>query len=257
MIKDREQNPIIGDTIRLRLFSYSSNTRAEVYEVECVRIYFLDQDQRSEDNPDGRILMDTIPGTDVDNPSTGEYLVSLVTSETSYRVGSYIDRWEVKFEPQDARSGIIENNFTIYRDLWYTSSKPIIYDMGFTFAPYKMVQGTKKHLRVDVDVYAPDNSTIDNYYYYLNTLADIQIKIVQDDGDGYDPDVPANNIILNWTSVQWREGTSGYYLLDTSVDPRPSRAGEPLGTGIYLVQFKAGLGENVYLSQNFRLQIYT
>lgn len=257
MIKERTQNPVLGDTINLRLFSYSSNTLSDVYRVKSVKIFYLDHDQRTENNPDGRVLIRTVAEPDIQNPSDGEYLLPLITNETEFRVGSYIDRWEILFEDTDNRDGVIENSFHIYRDLWYTSEKPIIYDIGFNFQPYRLVQGCRKHLRVDLEIFAPEEDIIDKYYYYLLTLADIQLRIVQDEGVGYEEVETDKNVVLNWTTVDFRENTTGYYRIDTSADPRPHRAGKPWGTGIYLVQFRATLGGNLYLSQKFRIQIYS
>lgn len=38
-IKERYQNPVVGDTIRLRLFFYNSNNFADVNTIDQVAIY--------------------------------------------------------------------------------------------------------------------------------------------------------------------------------------------------------------------------
>lgn len=257
MIRERYQRPVLGDTVKLKILVYSSNQKANAHQVLGVTIFYLDIDQRSEGNPDGRIEVAAVLPANISNDAPGEYSVDLELNQVDFRIGDYVDRWEFLFEDADNYPGIIENDFTVYRDLWYTSPKPLIYELGFNLSPNKIVQGTRKYLRVDLDVYAPDASTREAYYYSLATMADVHISIVQDEGEGYDPQVPGNNTIVNWSPVQFREDNSGYYLLDTSVDPRPQMNGAAMPNGIYLVQFRAGLGETLHLSPRFHLQIYS
>ena len=74
-IKERLQNPNCGDTIKLRLFSYNSNNRANLTSVNSINIYLLDANQMTSSNPDGRMLIQTINSEDVILESTGSYLV--------------------------------------------------------------------------------------------------------------------------------------------------------------------------------------
>jgi hypothetical protein len=60
--RERTQNPVVGDTIKLRLFVYNSNQRRDVFGVNDVNIYYLDPELVSEDNLDGRRLIQSIPG---------------------------------------------------------------------------------------------------------------------------------------------------------------------------------------------------
>ncbi len=256
MIRERYQNPIVGDTVRLKSFIYNSNVKDNVSSISSIDVFFLDPDRISPSNPDGRILMASFSSAQVSNPSIGEYYVDLVTNGSDFRVGSYIDRWNIVFESTDQNPGVIENKFNLYRDLWYVSPEPIIYELGFDYEPHKIFRLSKKYIRVDIEVYAPDEDIKANYYYYLLTLSQIYVRIVQDEGDGYDPVDTSKNVLYDWSLVHYRETTRGYYLLDTTVDPRPWRLNQPWGLGIYLVQFKANLGETIQLSPQFRLQIY-
>jgi len=60
--RERTQNPVIGDSVKLRLFVYNSNQRRDVFGVNKVDIYYLDPELVAEDNPDGRRLIESIPG---------------------------------------------------------------------------------------------------------------------------------------------------------------------------------------------------
>lgn len=61
-LRERTQNPVIGDTVKLRLYVYNSNHRQDVHKVKKVDIYYLDPELVSETNLDGRRLVETIPG---------------------------------------------------------------------------------------------------------------------------------------------------------------------------------------------------
>lgn len=256
MIRERRENPVIGDTINLRVFTYSSNSRADIYQMDSVNIYYLDKEQATEANPEGRVHITSIPANQIFHPSQGEYQVVLKTNPVDYRVGTYIDRWEGLFEIDDSRPGVIENYFNIYRDLWYTSPIPLVYEIGFVYSPTKILSGSKKYIRTDIEIYTRDKSIVEQYYYYLRGLQSIQFRLTLDEGPDYDPVVSENNIIQDWAPMSFAEDRTAYFLLDTSIDPRPSRSGRPLPLGIYLIQFKAALGETVHLSPKFRLQIY-
>ena len=65
MIKERNQNLVVGDNVALRLFTYNSNHRQNVNNVEKIEIFYLDDYSRTEENPEGRILIKTIEGSNV------------------------------------------------------------------------------------------------------------------------------------------------------------------------------------------------
>jgi hypothetical protein len=58
MAKERYQNPTVGDQINLRLFTYNSNNRRNVEEIQKVEIFVLDSSEISATNPDGLRLIE-------------------------------------------------------------------------------------------------------------------------------------------------------------------------------------------------------
>lgn len=132
MAKERNQNPVIGDNVNLKLFFYNSNNFASVYNISEINVYYLDPDAISCTNLEGRTLIETIPGTNVSNPQTGEYLLDLYLNPLLYTgTGRYIDSWIVTLESTDTIPTTFEQLFTIYPDLWYVSPIPIVYDFSF------------------------------------------------------------------------------------------------------------------------------
>jgi len=51
--KERNQNPVVGDELTLRLFTYNSNHRRPVDLVEKVEVFRIDPSCADEDNPEG------------------------------------------------------------------------------------------------------------------------------------------------------------------------------------------------------------
>lgn len=76
-LKTRYQNPVIDDTVKLQLFAYNSNNYANFAAVNMVEIYYLDRNARTQANPEGRVLVETIMPASVINPQTGEYYIDL------------------------------------------------------------------------------------------------------------------------------------------------------------------------------------
>ena len=68
--KERGQNPVVGDTVNLKLFTYNSNNRIDIAEVSKVDIYFLDPEERTAANPDGRRLVETFESEDITRTDT-------------------------------------------------------------------------------------------------------------------------------------------------------------------------------------------
>ena len=108
--KERYQNPVINDNIKLRLLAYNSNQKANFESIEKVEIYFLDPTEVSESNPRGLRLVRTINGTDVSNTDVGSYITSFVAEPLLYTIGKYVDIWYVTV---DGESATVENNFEI------------------------------------------------------------------------------------------------------------------------------------------------
>lgn len=257
MFRERGQNPVLGDTINLRSFLYNSNQPSDPYQITRVLVYFLDPQMRSKSNPEGRILVETIPAEGIQRVESGHYLAQLATNETAFQIGSYIDHWEIQYEETDLRLGVVENSFKIYSDLWVSSPLPLVHDIGFEFSPFKFVSGSKKYLRVDVSPKVPSKDILENYYFYLNNIADLHIHIELVEGEGYDRLNPIKNILVNWASITYRDGLTGYYLLDSTIDPRPQSNGAPWPVGIYNVSFRSALGETVHLSRPYKMQIFS
>lgn len=69
--KERMQNPTCNDTIRLRLFSYNSNNRADLQSVDRVDIYTIDPNAVTALNPDGRRLVETFQSASIVSEGTG------------------------------------------------------------------------------------------------------------------------------------------------------------------------------------------
>ena len=86
-LKERLQNPTCNDTIRLRLFSYNSNNRANLQDIQKVDIYTLDPNEISQANPDGRRLVATIDGADVISESAGSYYIDISADSPLYSIG--------------------------------------------------------------------------------------------------------------------------------------------------------------------------
>ena len=72
--KERYQNPVVGDQINLRMFAYNSNNFADFADVEQVEIYYMDPEEITADNPEGRRLVETFDGAAVTVEDTGKYL---------------------------------------------------------------------------------------------------------------------------------------------------------------------------------------
>ncbi|NBO56582.1 MAG: hypothetical protein EBU84_18770, partial [Actinobacteria bacterium] len=94
-IKERYQNPAVGDRTNLRLFTYNSNNLADLESIEKVDIYYLDRSLVSDTNPDGRRLVETFDGAAIVVEDIGTHLLQVTLEEKKYVIGSYIDSWTV------------------------------------------------------------------------------------------------------------------------------------------------------------------
>jgi len=239
------QNPVCGDDVRLRLLTYNSNNRADVQSIEKVEIYFLDPNEVSKTNPDGRRLVQTISTDDVVQESTGQYLIEVPIADPLYTIGKYIDAWYVIFEDGECQTACITNNFIIYPDLWFTSPVPPIYDFSFAFRPNKIRKGTKRYIIVQISPNVPRGSDILSYYENLAIVSDLRVSIETACGEC----VPAEQdlrLLVDRALVDYREKMYAYYFLDTN----------ELECGIYNVWFELTFGENVFISEKNQLQIF-
>lgn len=242
--KERYQNPVVGDQVNLRLFSYNSNNFADFDSVEKVEIYYMDPTEVSAENPEGRRLVETFDGASVTIEDTGKYLLEVNLTEGKYVIGKYIDIWVVNVSVNEP-SGSIEHVFEIYPALWYTTPMPIVYDFNFHFQPNKFRVGSRQYLIIEIIPNVPSSGELRSYYENLAIVSDLKISIEQHCGDC----LPAEQdlrLIADKESVDYREKRFGYYQLDT----------EDMECGIYNVWFQLDFGGNIYISDKHKLQIY-
>lgn len=243
--KQRFQNPVVGDTLTLNLFTYNSNNRSDVYSVDKVEIYYLDPNDQSDGNPDGRRLVETI--NSITNTETGLYQVEVELTDPTYVIGKYLDIWTVSFEENENTTSKIENFFEVYPDLWYTNTVPIVYDFNYRISPNKIRKGSKRWLIIDITPNVPKATDLEKYYLNLAISAPLKISIEQ----GCVPCMPPEEdlrLLVDCADVDIREKCVGYYFLDTEdLD---------LVEGIYNVWFNMELGENLYISDKQQIQIF-
>lgn len=241
-LKERYQNPVTGDQVNLRLFTYNSNNRTDFNNVTKVEIYLLDPNSKTIENPSGKVLVETIEN--ITHVETGQYLVTLSLEDTKYVIGDYLDVWYVEVEENETEA-TIENNWQIYPDLWYTTPIPIIYDFNFSFRPNKIRQGSKRYLIINITPNVPDATDLQRYYENLAIVSPLKISIEKLCGDC----VPAEQdlrIVVEQDSVELREKNTGYYFLDTT----------EMDQGTYNVWFELEFGESLYISDKSQLQIF-
>jgi len=244
--KERNQNPVVGDTLNLRLFTYNSNHRQNVETVEKVEIYQIDPSCVTEQNPEGRRLVSTI--TDIEEVADtfeGQYKVSLQIEDQVYVIGQYIDVWYVQFNT--LQSGTVTNEFRVVSDLWYASDMPIVYDFSYGFRPNRVRKGERRWLTVDIVPNVPNASDLQRYYVNLAVASPVKIFIEKECGQCI-PKEKDLRILVDGGDVEHRRDSEGYYFLDT--------AGLDMDCGIYNVWFELEFGENKYISENLQLQVF-
>lgn len=244
-MKERSQNPTVGDTIKLRLVTYNSNNLRNVSSVNKVEIYKLDPNECSAENPDGRILVTTVTSTTLE--STGVYSISLETSAPTYTIGKYLDVWSVIFEEND-EIATIENCFEIYPDLWYTSTMPAVYGFDFQFQPNRIRVGSIKWLIVKITPNVPRATDLEKYYTNLAISADLTISIELVCGPC--PPQTEPQLIIDNEPVDVRDKVFGYYQIDTTDD------GPGFDCGIYNVWFTLNYADSIEVSPKMNLQIF-
>jgi hypothetical protein len=246
MSKERYQNPVCGDTISLRLFTYNSNVRTDVQQIMEVNVFFIDKTAINTNNPEGLVLVETIPASSVTQAGTGEYLTSLYIDPERYQIGSYIDVWSVVFQSGECATAEIRNHFAVSPSLWFTTPTPPVYDFNFNFRPNRIRKGTKRYILVQVTPNVPRGSDVVQYYENLATVSDLRVSIEMACGDC----LPAEQdlrLVVDRELVNYREKSYGYYYIDTT----------QFDEGIYNIWFEVVLGENVYVSEKNALQIHS
>lgn len=243
-MKERYQNPVIADVLKLRLFTYNSNSRADVESMEEVNIYFLDPTFITTENPDGRRLVATIGADDIVHEETGHYSVEITLEKDVFTIGKYIDVWKLVVRENEAESNI-EQHWVLYPDLWFSTPMPPVYDFSFSFRPNRIRQGSKRYLLIDVTPNVPHASDLLQYYVNLITVSPIKISMEQ----GCVDCMPAEQdlrLVIDKEDVGFRERCVAYYFLDTS----------ELACGIYNVWFEMEFGENTYISEKQEIEIF-
>jgi hypothetical protein len=243
--KERLQNPTCNDTVRLRLFSYNSNNRANMKSIDKVDIYHLDQDGVSQVNPDGRRFVQSVSGDDVVSEGTGSYYVDVSTQDPLYTIGDYLDIWSVTFETNECSTAEISNAFRLYPDLWFTSPIPPVYDFSFGFKPNRIVKGSKRYLVIQIQPNVPRGADLLPYYENLAIVSDLRVSIEKACGDCV-PQEKDLRLVVDRQLVDYREKMYAYLFVDTNdYDP-----------GIYNVWFALAYAESVFDSEKNQLQIF-
>lgn len=246
--KERNQNPVVGDEISLRLFTYNSNQRSAVESVDKVSVYQIDQTCATEDNPEGRRLVAEIgPGDieEVGDPFGGHYKVAVVLESEVFTVGTYIDVWDVRFSQN--QSGTVTNQFSVLSDLWYASDMPVVYDFSYGFRPNRVRKGERRWLTIEVVPNVPRASDMDRYYMNLAVASPIKISVEKACGECV-PKERDLRMVVEGADVEYRRDTEAYFFLDT--------VELGMDCGIYNVWFELQFGENSFISENLQLQVY-
>jgi hypothetical protein len=247
-IKERNQNPVVGDSLNLRMFTYNSNHRQAVNSVDQVEIFQLDSTCITEDNPEGRRLITNIDSSDVEEVGDdfgGHYKINLNLEDQVFTIGKYVDVWHVKFN--EMQSGTVTNEFRIISDLWYASDMPIVYDFSYGFRPNRVRKGERRWLTVDVVPNVPNANDLQRYYVNLALCSPIRIFIEKSCGECVPKEKDLRMVVENG-EVEHRRDSEGYFFLDT--------AALDMDCGIYNVWFELEFGESKYISENLQLQIF-
>lgn len=247
-IKERNQNPVVGDTLNLRMFTYNSNHRQAVNSVDQVEIFHLDATCATEENPEGRRLVATIAATDIEEIEDsfgGHYRILVNLEDQVFPIGKYIDVWHVQFN--ENQSGTVTNEFKIISDLWYAADMPIVYDFSYGFRPNRIRKGERRWLTIDVVPNVPNASDLQRYYVNLAVSSPIKIFIEKSCGECVPKEKDLRMVVENG-EVEHRRDSEGYFFLDT-VDL-------DMDCGIYNVWFELEFGESKYISENLQLQIF-
>jgi hypothetical protein len=245
MFKERNQNITVGDNLKLRLFTYNSNSRQNIYNIEKVEIYNLDQTYKTEENPEGRRLIQTIETSEISTEDEGEYSIEINLEDQIYTIGNYIDVWHVEFDQE--QSGTVTNEFNILPNLWFASDLPVIYDFTFGFRPNRIRYGEKRWINIEVIPNVPNISDLKRYYSNLSISSPLKVWIEKICGDCV-PSERDLRMIVEGDLVKHRRGTEGSYFIDTEK--------LNMDCGMYNIWFEMEFGENKYISDNQQIQIF-
>jgi len=245
MAKERFQNPTCGDDVNLRLLVYNSNNLKSVQSVDKVDIYFCDPNEVTETNPDGRRLIETFTESDIVMEDEGKYLLAVTLESPKYTIGQYVDVWTLTFEGEECATASIENPFSLYPDLWFTTPTPPVYDFKLEFRPNRIRKGSKQYLIIRITPNVPNKNDLNKFYENLAIVSDLRISVKQVCGEC----MPAEEdlrLVVDKELIDYREKCYGYYFLDTT----------ELDCGIYDVWFEMNFGENLFVTEANNLEIY-
>lgn len=243
-VKQRGQSLRTGDTVNLRLFVFNGSEPANVESVQKVEIFRLYAAEVTDENPFGKLLVETIAGSDVTQTADGEYSVEVLLESPKYTIDHYSDEWSLVFD-STLPVGVSEQLFTIQPNAWFTDSRPIVHDFSFRFTPDKVVSGSKRYIEIEVEPNVPRNSEKLNYYKNLVSAGELYISIEM----ACMPCIPEEEdlrVIVDRELISERDFCIGHYFLDTT----------DLDCGIYYVWFELDLGSNVFISDKQPLQIF-
>jgi hypothetical protein len=246
-IKERSQNPVIGDQVKLRLYTYNSNQQQDVHDFNSVKIYYLDSTVVSEQNLDGRVLFQTFTSAQITKESTGEYYVTVNLTDPEFVIGNYLDVWEVEVEEGESIA-TIEQHWKVYPDLWYTSWEPLVYDFSFQFRPNRFRYGEKKYLTIEITPNVPTASALERYYENMVISSPVKISIEMA-CVACMPQEEDLRLIVDKASVSVRNKGMAYYQLDTE--------SLEMDCGIYNVWFEMEMGGNTYISEKQQLEVFS
>ncbi len=243
-INQRNQAPVVGDTVRLKFFSFNGGDFADPSEVQSVEIYKLFDVDATTENPFGRTLIATIVAADIVRDDCGKYHVDIVLASPAYSAGRYQDDWDIIFEV-DSPVATSVMDFQVFPSTWFTDSMPIVHDFSFDFRPNRVRKGSKKFLEVRLTPDVPRGTDKQRYYENMAAAGQIFISIEQKCGDC----LPAEKdlrLIVDRICITERDGCGGFYFLDTN----------DFDCGVYNVWFEACLGTNTFVSDMQPLQIF-
>lgn len=241
---ERRQNPHVNDHINLRMLVFNGNMPANIHSVVKVEIFIYDQYAVTDTNPDGRRLVQTIDGSEVINYQEGSYLLNVHLEADTYVIGKYVDVWTIK-PSVDEPELTIEQIFRIYPSIWYTAPTPAVFDFNFGIRPNSLRKGSKQYLGIEIIPNVPNVEELRRYYESMAIEGTLKITIVQVSGHCLPKEEDLRLLVEDEVVLQ-RDGRFAYYKLDTT----------DLEIGIYEVSFKLEMGENVYLSERYKIGIY-
>ena len=244
-IKERGQNPVVGDQLNLRLFSWNSNNKTNVYSFQAINIYFYDPNERTLNNPEGKRLVQTFTASDVQQTDVGEYYIQAILQYGQYVIGHYSDVWIVQVEKDDPVPITWENHFQIYPNLWFMATEPLAYDFSFYFRPNRLRLGAIQYLVVNIKPNVPHASDLHRYYMDLAINSPLSIYMIQTCGECL-PEDEDERTVINGDPIIYRDKCEGRYLLNTT----------ELYEGIYDVWFEMSFGDSVFVSDRQQLQLY-